>query len=369
MGEFEKEFVSEAFSTNWVAPIGPNVDAFETELADYVGAKGAVALSSGTAAIHLALRLLDIGQGDLVICSSLTFIASCNPILYQGAQPIFIDSEPNSWNMSPVALERACEDLKRQGRRAKAAVIVNLYGQSADMYPLLEICNHYNIPVIEDAAESLGATYFGKSSGTFGKFGVYSFNGNKIITTSGGGMLVSDDTDALSKARFWAMQARDPARHYQHSELGYNYRMSNVLAGIGRGQLMVIKDRINARRKVFDKYARYFEKYIGIKMMPEASFGRATRWLTAMTINSSQTGVTAIQLIDHLAECNIESRPIWKPLHLQPIFDGVPYYSHHEYESVSDYLFESGLCLPSGSNLSEEELEHVCSSIDKLLTR
>lgn len=369
MGEYEQGYIAEAFSTNWIAPLGPNVDAFEKELAEYAGVKGAAALSSGTAAIHLALRLLGVGPGDVVLCSSLTFIASANPVLYQGAKPVFIDSEPESWNMSPKALERACADLKKNGQRPKAAIIVNLYGQSADMDALLEICNSYGIPVIEDAAESLGATYRNQASGTFGKFGIYSFNGNKIITTSGGGALVSNDLEALQKARFWATQARDPARHYQHSEMGYNYRMSNILAGIGRGQLRVLDDRVEARRRNFEKYQAYFANVEGIEFMPEAAYGRATRWLTAMTIDPKRTGITSVQMIDYLAERNIESRPVWKPLHLQPLFKGVPYYSHGENDSVSDRLFDNGICLPSGSNLSDEDFLRVVQTMYELLSK
>jgi pyridoxal phosphate-dependent aminotransferase EpsN len=367
MGQYEQEYVAEAFSTNWIAPLGPNVDAFEVELADYVGVAGAAALSSGTAAIHLALRLLNVSKGDYIFCSTFTFVASANPILYQGAEPVFIDSEPESWNMSPVALERAFIDFVRQGKIPKAVIVVNLYGQSADMDTILDICNRYQVPVIEDAAESLGATYKNKASGTFGRFGIYSFNGNKIITTSGGGMLVSNDLEALEKARFWATQARDAARHYQHSEQGYNYRMSNVLAGIGRGQLRVLDDRVEARRNVYGRYVERLSRYEGIEFMPEASYGRCTRWLTALVINPQQSGVTPIEVMDHLAERNIESRPLWKPLHKQPLFQHTPYYSHSEDESTTDHLFEHGLCLPSGSNLTDHEIERVLDCIETLL--
>jgi len=333
-----------------------------------VGVRDAAALSSGTAGIHLALRLLNVSPGDLVLCSSLTFVATANPILYQGAQPVFIDSNRATWNMSPVALERACRDLEKQGKRPKAAIVVNLYGQSADMDPILEICSRYNIPVIEDAAESLGATYRrGRASGTFGHFGIYSFNGNKIITTSGGGMLISNDSEAITKARHWATQARDPALHYQHSEIGFNYRLSNVLAGIGRGQLRVLHDRVEARRRIFDCYYARLAMHEGISFMPEASYGRSTRWLTALTIDPDKAGVTALQVIEYLADRNIESRPVWKPLHLQPLFHGVSYYPHSDGESVSDELFANGLCLPSGSNMSEDEQSYVMDSIEELL--
>jgi pyridoxal phosphate-dependent aminotransferase EpsN len=359
----EQKYIKEAFDTNWIAPLGPHVDAFEKEVAEYVGINGAVALSSGTAAIHLALRLLEIGPGDVVFCSSLTFAASCNPILYQGGQPVFIDSEPESWNMSSRALVKAFIDAEHKGKLPKAVIIVNLYGQSADMDPLLEICKDYGVPVIEDAAESLGATYKGKASGTFGRFGIYSFNGNKIITTSGGGMLVSDDLEALAKARFLATQARDSARHYQHSEVGYNYRLSNVLAAIGRGQLKVLEDRIAARRAVFDRYYNALSHIKGIEFMPEASFGRCNRWLTVLTIDSIKCGVEVNEIIDALEQENIEARPVWKPMHLQPLYKKYPYYPHGEGESISDKLFKNGICLPSGSNMTVEEQERVIDCI------
>ncbi|GED15509.1 pyridoxal phosphate-dependent aminotransferase [Aneurinibacillus migulanus] len=367
MGGEEQKYIAEAFETNWIAPLGPNVEGFELELAEYVGVQGALALSSGTAAIHLALRLLDVSAGDTVFCSSLTFVASANPILYQGATPVFIDSEPNTWNMSPDALERAMQDAETAGTLPKAVVIVNLYGQSADMEPLLAICDRYGVPVIEDAAESLGATYKGKSSGTFGRFGIYSFNGNKIISTSGGGMLVSDDIEALEKARFWSTQARDQARHYQHSELGYNYRMSNILAGVGRGQLRVLDDRIQARRAVFDRYANALADTPGFTFMPEAEEGYTTRWLTALTVDEQTAGVSAVQIVDALAEENIEARPVWKPLHLQPLFTDCNYYPHAEDRSVSDELFANGLCLPSGSSLTEEEQERVIAGVRRAI--
>ncbi len=363
----ELEFITEAFATNWVAPLGPHVDAFERELAGYVGVKGAAALSSGTAAIHLALRLLGVGPGDVVFCSTLSFIASANPILYQGAKPVFIDSEPASWNMSPAALERAFIDAEKTGTIPKGVVIVNIYGQSADMAPLLSICDRYGVPVIEDAAESLGATYRGKPSGTLGGAGAYSFNGNKIITTAGGGMLVSNDLAALEKVRFWATQARDPARHYQHSEVGYNYRLSNILAAIGRGQLRVLDERVKAHRAVFELYSAAFSDIDGFGFMPEASFGTSTRWLTTLTVNPERCGVTAAQLIDALSVQNIEARPVWKPLHLQPLFKGCSYYPHDLNNSISEGLFEKGLCLPSGSSLTESDQTRVIDCIRKRL--
>jgi pyridoxal phosphate-dependent aminotransferase EpsN len=367
MGEWEQRYIAEAFETNWISPVGPHLEAFEKEVAEYVGSAGAVALSSGTAAIHLALRLLGVGRGDMVFCSSLTFVASANPILYQGATPVFIDSEPSNWNMSSNALARAFQIAERGNKLPKAVIVVNLYGQSANLDTLIELCNQYDVPLIEDAAESLGATYKGKASGSFGKFGVFSFNGNKIITTSGGGMLVSDDLNALMKARYWATQSRDDARHYQHSELGYNYRLSNILAGIGRGQLRVLDDRVNARRAVFNKYNHHFNKISGIDFMPEAAYGQSSRWLTALTLNKEKTGISAIELIDAMAAKNIEARPVWKPLHLQPLFENCKYYSHSETENVSEKLFYDGLCIPSGSNLSEEDQNRVINCIDHCL--
>ncbi len=369
MSEHEQQFVSEAFASNWIAPLGAHVDAFEQELAAYLGIDGALALCSGTAAIHLALRLLEVGPGDTVFCSSFTFIASANPILYQGAVPVFIDSEPASWNMSPAALQQAFQAAEHSGKLPKAVIVVNLYGQSADLTPIITICNHYGVPVVEDAAESLGATYQGKASGSCGRFGIFSFNGNKIITTSGGGMLVANDTEALEKARFWATQARDPARHYQHCEVGYNYRLSNVLAAIGRGQLRVLEERINARRAVFERYFAVLADVAGIEFMPEALYGRSTRWLTALTIDPKQCGVTAIDIIDALAEQNIEARPVWKPLHLQPLFNGCAYYPHAGNDSISDSLFAAGICLPSGSNMTEEDQCRVITGICKCLGR
>lgn len=363
MSGLEQGFIAEAFAANWISPAGPHLEAFERELADKVKIGGAVAMSSGTAAIHIALRLIGVGQGDSVFCSSLTFIASAYPVLYQKAEPVFIDSEPESWNMSPAALRQAFIGTEKSGRLPKAVIIVNIYGQSADLGPLKEICDAYGVPIIEDAAESLGATYKEKDSGTLGKFGIYSFNGNKIITTSGGGMLVSEDIEALKKARFLATQARDPARHYQHSEIGYNYRLSNVLAGIGRGQLRVLDERVKARRAVFERYLEAFSKIDGIEFMPEASFGKSTRWLTAMTIDPKICGKTAIEIMEELEKENIEARPVWKPLHMQPLFKDRTYYSHSPDTSISEGLFEKGICLPSGSSLTVEEQDRVIACI------
>jgi pyridoxal phosphate-dependent aminotransferase EpsN len=363
----EQKYIQEAFDTNWIAPLGNNVNEFEKGLAHYSGMKGASVVTSGTAAIHLALRLLNIKEGDIVFCSSLTFVASVNPILYQGATPVLIDSEPDTWNMSVPALERALADAKKMGKLPKAVIIVNLYGQSARMDELMELCDAYGVPVVEDAAESLGSEYKGKKSGTFGKFGIYSFNGNKIITTSGGGALVSDDLEALQKSRFLATQARDQAIHYEHTEMGYNYRMSNIVAGIGRGQLEVLDARVEARRKVFDRYYQVLKDAKGISFQPELADTKSNRWLTALTVDPAVAGITRTELIEKLGEANIEARPVWKPMHLQPLFKGILYYSHQEDNSVSDKLFENGFCLPSGSNLTESEQDKVIAILESIL--
>ncbi|WP_413307812.1 aminotransferase class I/II-fold pyridoxal phosphate-dependent enzyme [Bacillus sp. 1P10SD] len=359
----EQKYIQEAFETNWIAPLGPNVDAFEKEVAQYVGASEAVAVSSGTAAIHLALSLLGVEKGDKVFCSSLTFIASANPIVYQGAEPVFIDSEPETWNMSPEALERAFHDALKDGSLPKAVIVVNLYGQSAMMDEITAICNQYGVPIIEDAAESLGSKYKGKASGNFGKFGIFSFNGNKIITTSGGGMLVSDDIDALQKARFLATQARDAAPYYQHSQIGFNYRLSNILAGIGRAQLEVLKDRIASRRAVFQRYYDQLSHLPGFTFMPELQDTFSNRWLTALTVDEKEAGISVKDILRVLGEENIEARPVWKPLHLQPVFKNVKYYSHQEQDSISEGLFNNGLCLPSGSNMTDEDIETIINHI------
>lgn len=362
MGDRELEFVKEAFDTNWIAPVGPHVDAFEQEFCQVIGARHAAAVSSGTAALHLALRLVGVESGDEVFCSTLTFVATANPITYLGAKPVFIDSDRTSWNMNPDLLREALAQRARIGRLPKAVVLVHLYGQSADIEPILEACYTYEIPLIEDAAESLGATYKGRSPGTFGRIGIYSFNGNKIITTSGGGMLVANDPDLVDKARFLATQARDLAPHYQHSEIGYNYRLSNVLAGIGRGQLRVLNERVAARRSNFELYQQALGNLPGIEFMPEAQFGHATRWLTCLTINPAAFGTDREQVRLTLASQQIEARPVWKPLHLQPVFAG--------YEciggAIAEDLFERGLCLPSGSNLTTEDLERVIQAIAKI---
>jgi len=369
MGEWELPFLQEAFESNWIAPLGEHVDSFEQEMAAYLGVRGALALSSGTAAIHLALRLLGVGQGDVVFCSSLTFVASVNPILYQGASVVLIDSEPDTWNMSPVALERALHEAKLMDRLPRAVIVVHLYGQSARMEEIKVLCDRYQVPIVEDAAESLGAIRHGRASGTVGEFGALSFNGNKMITTSGGGMLVSDDVEALKKARYWATQARDSARHYQHSVMGYNYRLSNLLAAVGRGQLRVLDDRIRARRSIFERYEQALRGEPGIRFMPEAEGGFSSRWLTALTIDEERSGFSVLRLLEALDDEGIEARPVWKPMHLQPLFAGCVYYSHQPEESVSDRLFANGVCLPSGSSLTEEEQQRVISCIQRLLQR
>lgn len=361
----EQKYIKDAFDSNWIAPLGPNVDEFERELASFVGVKGGAAVSSGTAAIHLALRLLDVQKGDTVFCSSFTFVASANPIVYLGAEPVFIDSEPETWNMSPQALAFALHDANKAGKLPKAVILVHLYGQSAKVDEILSLCNQYDVPIIEDAAESLGSTYKGKASGTFGRFGIYSFNGNKIITTSGGGMLVSDDVEALEKARFLATQAKDPAPHYEHSKVGYNYRMSNILAGIGRGQLEVLEDRVRARRSVYKRYYKELSLIPGFYFMPELENTRSNRWLTTLTIDEKESAISSGKLLRTLAEENIEARPMWKPLHLQPLFKGKKYYPHSKNEDMSQYLFQSGICLPSGSNMLEEDQQRVIQGILK----
>jgi dTDP-4-amino-4,6-dideoxygalactose transaminase len=368
MGEAEREFVEEAFRTNWIAPLGPNVDAFERELADLVGIKHAAAVSSGTAAIHLALRMLGVGSGDRVFCSTLTFAASANPIAYQGAEPVFIDSDVESWNMSPRALEEALAWAKKDGRLPKAVIVVNLYGQSANMDALVALCDQYGVPLVEDAAESLGASYKGRASGTFGCMGIYSFNGNKIITTSGGGMLVSNDEHWIEKARFLATQARDPAPHYQHTEIGYNYRMSNILAGVGRGQLKVLQQRVLARRAVFEQYREALSDIPALEWMPEPEWSCSTHWLTACTLNPNLTKVTSAELIRRLSGEMIEARPLWKPMHLQPVFASHKYFADGA-KSVSDELFDRGVCLPSGSNMSTDSLDRVVTTLRKVLLK
>ncbi len=355
LGTLERGYVDEAFASNWIAPLGPHVDSFQSEFARCVGAPHALALSSGTAALHLALQLVGVSPGDEVLVSTLTFSASVNPIRYLGASPVFIDSERTSWNMDPALLREELEMRAWCGRLPRAVVVVHLYGQSADLDPILAACEQYNVPVVEDAAEALGSTYKGRTPGTLGRVGIYSFNGNKIITTSGGGMLVSSDEALVSHALKLATQARDPAPHYQHSEIGYNYRLSNVLAAIGRGQLRVLEDRVAARRRNYEFYARALADLPGISFMPEAPWGRHTRWLTTLTIDPTQFGADREAVRLALERENIEARPVWKPMHLQPVFAAFKRRGGH----VAEELFLNGLCLPSGSNLTPDELARV----------
>lgn len=358
MGGEEMNFVQEAFQTNWIAPVGPHVEAFERELATYNGIEHCAVLSSGTAAIHLALIVLGIKEGDEVLCSSFTFSGSCNPIRYVGAKPVFIDAEEVTWNMDPDLLEEAIEDrIKKTGKKPAAIILVHLYGMPAQIEGLMEIARRNEIPVIEDAAEALGSTYRGRYMGTYGDVGIFSFNGNKIITTSGGGALVSRNDQWIKKARFLSTQARDPAPHYQHSEIGYNYRMSNVLAGVGRGQLRVLEERVQQRRANFDFYERELETISSIAFQPEREGARSNRWLTTIQLRDPRVTRETIRLA--LEEENIECRPLWKPMHLQPVFKDCPAYTN----GISEGLFVDGLCLPSGSNLSTDDLMRVTDSI------
>lgn len=417
LGTEEFEFVREAFATNWIAPLGPHVDAFEKEFAALVGSPYAAALSSGTAALHLALKLVGLQRGEEVFCSTLTFSASANPIAYEGGRPVFIDSERASWNMDPARLEEALADRAGKGRLPRAVILVHLYGQSADLDAIAALCAKYGVTLIEDAAEALGATYFGSrrtedggqgtegcgrkpeagvnsdarrqtpdgrskpedggqrlgagsdpyavrppiAPGTVGRLGIYSFNGNKIITTSGGGMLVGAEKALIEKAKFLATQARDPAPHYQHSEIGYNYRLSNVLAGIGRGQLRVLAERVNARRRNTAYYQQAFADLPGIEFMPEAPWGRSTRWLTCVVVDPAKFGADREKIRLALEAENIEARPVWKPMHLQPVFAG----GDHFGGEVAEDLFGRGLCLPSGSNLAEADLARVVEVVRK----
>ncbi len=356
MGGNELKYVQQAFDENWIAPLGPHVDGFEADLCQFTGARHAAALSSGTAAIHLALVLLGVGPGDEVICPTFTFSATINPVLYQGATPVFVDSDTSTWNMGVDETRRAIEDRLTQGKKPKALMIVHLYGQAAKMWQLMALADKYELPVIEDAAEALGATYEGKALGTFGTFGILSFNGNKIITTSGGGALLGNDAALIEKARFLATQARDPAPHYQHSQVGYNYRMSNVVAGIGRGQIEVLPERVRRRREIFAFYQRAFSDIPAISFSPELSDTTGNRWLTCITVDEGQSGgVTRETIRLALAEDNIEARPLWKPMHLQPVFAQYPYYG----SGVAEDLFNRGLCLPSGSSLLAEDLDRI----------
>ncbi len=351
----EQKYVQEAFDTNWVAPLGPNVTAFEREMAEYTGCGSAAALSSGTAAIHLALRLLGIGEGDVVFVSDLTFSASCNPIRYENATPVFIDAEPDTWNMSPDALKKAFEKYPDP----KAVICVHLYGTPAKLDEIMAICEEHHVPMVEDAAESLSSTYKGRHTGTFGKYGIYSFNGNKIITTSGGGMFVSAIEEAAKKVTFLATQARDPARHYQHSQIGYNYRMSNVTAGIGRGQLLHLEEHKTKKKEIYEQYREAFADIPEIAMNPLNPDGDANCWLSCMTI-AEGCRITPDMVMDALAEENIETRPIWKPMHLQPVFAEYDFIPHNgDGSSVGEDIFNRGLCLPSDIKNTPEDMELI----------
>lgn len=361
IGGNERKFVNEAFDTNWVAPLGPNVNGFEEDISFFLnqGSKVAV-LSSGTAALHLALILLKVQAGDEVICQSMTFSASANPIRYLAATPVFIDSETDSWNMDPLFLEEAIRERIRKGKKPKAIIPVHLYGMPAKMDEIMSIAKKYEIPVAEDAAEALGSSINGKKCGTFGDIGILSFNGNKIITTSGGGALVSQNGDYIKKATFLATQARDPAPHYQHSHIGYNYRLSNICAGIGRGQMEVLPERIKQRRFNYSFYEKGLKDLPGISLLSEPVGFYSNRWLTTILINPETSGgITREDVRLQLEKHNIESRPLWKPMHLQPVFKNFPYYGNR----ISDNLFENGLCLPSGSNLTNPELNRVLECI------
>jgi len=359
LGRRELELVQDAFASNWIAPLGPHVDAFEREFAAQVHTAHAAAVSSGTAALHLALRILGVGPGDEVVCPTLTFIASANPIVYERAAPVFIDVSPTTWTLDPGLLREELVSAAKRGKRPKAVVAVDLYGQAADYDEILTVCQEYGVPLLEDAAEALGATYKGRPVGGFGLMGIFSFNGNKIITTSGGGMLVSDDPTLVERARFLATQARDPAPHYEHSEAGYNYRLSNVLAAIGRGQLAVLQERVAARRRNFAYYRERLGSVPGIDFMPEAPYGHSTRWLTVLQIDGAALGRTAAQVRLAMAAEDIEARPAWKPLHLQPVFQG----ARVRGGAVAETIFRHGLCLPSGSALTEIELGRVAEIV------
>lgn len=359
MGKEELANVLEAFATNWISPAGPFIQQLEHDLATYCGTKGAAVVQSGTAAIHLALRLLEIQQGDLILCQSFTFIGSSNPILYEKATPVFIDSEAATWNMCPLALEKAILDLDKKGKRPKAIIVVHLYGMPAKMPEIMALSHKYNIPVIEDAAEALGSSIDGQACGSFGDFGILSFNGNKIITTSGGGALLSNNLEALQKARFLATQAKDHAPHYEHTQLGYNYRMSNIAAAIGVGQLKVLDERVAARRANYDFYQELLANVKGVQFLEEPTGYFSNRWLSCIIIDPLVTGISREDLRLALEKENIESRPLWKPMHMQPLFAQSNYYGADFIEK----LFQDGICLPSGSNLTPQEKERISNQL------
>ncbi|MEO8414739.1 MAG: aminotransferase class I/II-fold pyridoxal phosphate-dependent enzyme [Ginsengibacter sp.] len=363
MGEKEKVYVAEAFSTNWVAPLGPNVDAFEKQLAEYVGVKGAVSLSSGTGALHLALKILGIKSGDIVLCQSFTFAASAFPINYCDAIPVFIDSEKETWNMDPALLETAIKDQLSKGKKPAAIMVVHLYGMPAKMDEIIEIAKRYDIPLIEDAAEALGSTYNGKACGSLGEVGILSFNGNKIITTSGGGALTSNNESIVKKARHLSAQAKEPAAFYLHKEIGYNYRLSNVLAGIGRGQMEVLPERVKKRREIFEYYKAELGNIEGIEFLAEPAGSVSNRWLTTVLFDKKPGEGINEKIRLELEKQNIETRALWKPLHQQPVFENCEVYNN----GVADELFAAGLCLPSGSNTSGVNLEKVVCEIKRFL--
>ena len=358
MGENERRYVGEAFDSNWLSSVGPNLDAFEAAFSALIGLPS-VALASGTAALHLGLKLLDVGPGDEVIAPTLTFAASVNPIVYQGAKPVFVDSDRTSWNLDPDALEACLADRAKKGKLPKAVVVVHLYGQSADMDPILASCAKYGVSVLEDAAEAMGTLYKGKPAGSFSPVGIFSFNGNKIITTTGGGMLVAKDPAHVAKARFWSQQSRDPGIAYEHTELGFNYRMSNVLAGIGRGQLEVLASRVEARRKVAFRYRDAFADIPGIALMPQASYGLHTNWLSCFLIDEKAFGASRDAIIEVLGKNDIEARPVWKPMHLQPFYRDCERYGG----AVGADLFHRGICLPSSSSLTTSEQDLVIERV------
>jgi len=360
MGEAEERYVHEAFASNWLSTVGANLDAFEAAFSERVG-QPCVALSSGTAGMHLGLRLLGVGPGDEVLVSDLTFVASVNPIRYLGAEPVLVDSERRSWNMDPALLERALDDRARRGKLPRAVVVVHLYGQAADMNPILAACRRHGVPVLEDAAEAVGTLYKGRPAGSFGDVNVFSFNGNKIITTTSGGMLASPNREWVEKARFWSQQARDPRVEYHHTEMGHNYRMSNVLAGIGRGQLEVLEERVRQRRSVFERYREAFADLPGIEPMPEAPSGVHTRWISCFLVDEPRSGASRDEVIRALAARNVEGRPVWKPMHLQPLYERCDRYGGE----VGADLYRRGLCLPSSSSLGRDEQDTVIGIVRK----
>ena len=357
---YEKEYIKEAFDTNWIAPLGENVNKLEEEISEFVGAATGAALSCGTAAIHMAFKALNVGKDDIVFCSDLTFSATANPIIYQNATPVFIDSEQETWNMDPKALEKAFKKYPNP----KAVIVVHLYGTPAKIEEIKRICDEHNVPLIEDAAESLGATVNGKQTGTFGKYGVFSFNGNKIITTSGGGMLVSNDEEKIKKVRFWSTQSREQERHYEHKEIGYNYRMSNICAGIGRGQLKVLNKRIEKKNEIYKTYKEAFKDITDIKMDPYIDNSKPNHWLSVISIDKNAS-VTPLKIMENLEEQGIETRPVWKPMHMQPVFSKYDYITVEE-NSVSQELYEHGVCLPSDTKMTKEEQERVINSIKEV---